>query len=264
MPFIIDSWDRRIRRATDLAADDGPSAALLAFYARVLTRQRAIDDAVRGRPLTGALARDVPLLHEAATALVRDVAEHGPEMLAVEAHGLAQSDRSALDAILLSYWRDPSDRRFFPKAILQPYAQRLAETGVKPIDRTSVAMDNRCPSCGGAAQLSILEGGAGVTAIDGGSRQLLCATCLSRWTFARIRCPACGEDDERKLVHFHSPEFDHVRVDACESCRRYLKSVDLGRLGVAVPLVDEVATGALDLWARDHDYQKIELNLVGL
>jgi FdhE protein len=264
MPSISDSWDRRIRRATDLAAENGPSATLLAFYARVLTRQRAIDDAVRRRPLTGTLTRDVPLLREAATALVCDVAEHGPATLAVEALGLAQSDRSVLDSILLSYWRDPSDRRFFPKAILQPYAERLAGTGVKPIGRISVAMDNRCPSCGGAAQLSILEAGAGVTAIDGGSRQLLCATCLNRWTFARIRCPACGEEDERKLVHFHSPEFDHVRVDACESCLHYLKSVDLGRLGLAVPLVDEVASGALDLWARDHGYQKIELNLVGL
>jgi FdhE protein len=264
MPFISDSWDRRIRRATDLAADRGPSATLLAFYARVLTCQRAIHDAVRGRPLTGTLTHDVYLLREAGAALLRDVAEHGPEMLAVEAHGLARSDRSALESILLSYWGDPSDRRFFPKAILQPYAQRLAETGVKPIGRTSVAMDNRCPSCGGAAQLSILEAGAGVTVIDGGSRQLLCATCLSRWTFGRIRCPACGEEDERKLVHFQSPEFDHVRVDACESCRHYLKSVDLGRLGLAVPLVDEVASGALDLWARDQGYQKIELNLVGL
>jgi len=55
-----------------------------------------------------------------------------------------------------------------------------------------------------------------------------------------------------------------VRVDACESCRHYLKSIDLGRLGLAVPIVDEVAGAALDLWARDHGYEKIELNLVGL
>jgi formate dehydrogenase maturation protein FdhE len=40
--------------------------------------------------------------------------------------------------------------------------------------------------------------------------------------------------------------------------------VDLTRLGIAVPVVDEVAGASLDLWAREHDYQKIELNLVGL
>ena len=55
-----------------------------------------------------------------------------------------------------------------------------------------------------------------------------------------------------------------MRVDACDSCRHYLKSIDLGRLGLAVPLVDEVAAAALDLWALEHGYEKIELNLVGL
>ena len=34
--------------------------------------------------------------------------------------------------------------------------------------------------------------------------------------------------------------------------------------GVAVPLVDEVAGAPLDVWASDHGYVKIELNLVGL
>jgi formate dehydrogenase maturation protein FdhE len=31
-----------------------------------------------------------------------------------------------------------------------------------------------------------------------------------------------------------------------------------------MPLVDEVAAAPLDLWAREHDYIKIEMNLVGL
>jgi formate dehydrogenase maturation protein FdhE len=29
-------------------------------------------------------------------------------------------------------------------------------------------------------------------------------------------------------------------------------------------VVDEVAAAALDVWAREHGYAKIELNLVGL
>jgi hypothetical protein len=29
-------------------------------------------------------------------------------------------------------------------------------------------------------------------------------------------------------------------------------------------LVDEIAAAPLDAWAREHDYHKIELNLVGL
>jgi hypothetical protein len=33
---------------------------------------------------------------------------------------------------------------------------------------------------------------------------------------------------------------------------------------LAIPLVDEIAAAALDLWAVEHGYTKIELNLVGL
>ena len=55
-----------------------------------------------------------------------------------------------------------------------------------------------------------------------------------------------------------------MRVEACDTCRHYLKGIDLTRLGIAVPLVDEVASAPLDLWADEHGYVKIELNLVGL
>jgi len=84
------------------------------------------------------------------------------------------------------------------------------------------------------------------------------------WRFRRLLCPHCGEEDERKLGYFHSPAFDHLRLDTCDSCRHYLKGVDLTRLGIAVPIVDEVASAPLDVWATDHRYVKIELNLVGM
>jgi formate dehydrogenase maturation protein FdhE len=40
--------------------------------------------------------------------------------------------------------------------------------------------------------------------------------------------------------------------------------VDLTRLGLAAPLVDEVYAAPLDLWAGEHGYSKVELNLVGV
>ena len=43
-----------------------------------------------------------------------------------------------------------------------------------------------------------------------------------------------------------------------------LKGIDLTRFGLAMPLVDELYAAPLDLWAREHGYTKIELNLVGL
>ena len=70
---------------------------------------------------------------------------------------------------------------------------------------------------------------------------------------------------DKEYVAMKAPAaLEHLRVDACETCHRYLKAVDLTKLGFAVPLVDEVAGASLDLWAREHGYEKIELNLIGL
>jgi len=277
---VRDSWDRRIRRAEQLAADAGPAASLLAFYARLLRQQQAIYDSLQGRSITGALEQEVTLLTRAGSAVLEEVAAHGPAPLVAEARALLARDGSALAARLAAYWRDRSDRQFFAKAILQPYAQRCAETGVDaarsperlallpPGSRLQHARGaslsgERCPRCGGAPQLSILDAAA-ADSLEGGSRELLCATCLTTWPFRRVLCPACGEEDERKLGYFQSPALEHVRVDACETCRHYLKTVDRSRLGLAVPLVDEVAGASLDIWAQEHGYTKIELNLVGL
>ena len=168
---------------------------------------------------------------------------------------------SALDAILAAGWRERSGQPFFAKMVLQPYAEYLAAVNVRPVDRDAPPGPSACPFCGGAPQLAILEhAGDG----DGGGRQLLCATCLTTWPFRRVLCAHCGEEDERRLGYFQSPAFRHLRVDACETCKHYLKTVDLTRLGLAVPIVDEVAGGSLDLWAMEHEYRKIEVNLIGL
>jgi len=99
---------------------------------------------------------------------------------------------------------------------------------------------------------------------DGGGRSLLCALCLTWWPFLRVRCAGSGGTGQRKPSYFKTASYDHLRVDACDTCRRYVKAVDLTRLGLAVPIVDELAGAPLDLWAREHGYQKVELNLVGV
>jgi FdhE protein len=264
MRRVPESWDRRVQRAERLAADGGPNASLLAFYARLLRRQQAVAESLRDRNLSGALENEIWLLHQPAFELLREVAAHGPDQLADEARAILKGPRATVDELLFAYWRAPTDRQFFPKAILQPYGERLTATGARELNGPAAHAERRCPRCGGAPQLSVLESPSGVTVADGGGRRLLCAVCLATWPFRRLLCPWCGEEDEHNLVYFRSPELDHLRVDACESCRRYLKSVDLGRLGLAVPLVDEAAGAALDVWARQRGYEKIELNLLGL
>jgi formate dehydrogenase maturation protein FdhE len=56
----------------------------------------------------------------------------------------------------------------------------------------------------------------------------------------------------------------HVRLDECSSCARYLKTVDLRSRGDAVPLVDDLASVELDLWASERGLTRVEMNLFGL
>jgi formate dehydrogenase accessory protein FdhE len=258
-PGLGDPWVRSIRRADQLAAGAESTAPLLVFYGRLLRHQKAIYDALCAGPPSGSLERDLPLLEQPVAALLRDLVAQGPAPLAAEARALLTN--GSIAASLRSYCQARSDRQFVAKAVLQPYGQWLAQAG--GTSRGHEPLAALCPRCGGASQLSIL-GGAGSPADDGGGRQLLCAACLTAWPFRRVLCPACGEEDEKKLGYFRTAAFEHVRIDACDTCRRYLKSIDLGQLGLAVPLVDEVAAAPLDLWAREHGYEKIALNLVGL
>ncbi len=65
------------------------------------------------------------------------------------------------------------------------------------------------------------------------------------------------------MAYYSAPEIAHVRVDVCDTCHTYLKSIDLTKTGLAVAVVDELATMPLDLWAREHGYQKLQINLLG-
>ncbi len=258
------AWDRRICRADELAAANGATASLLGFYRQLLRQQKAIHQTFADRALEGTIDADATRIAEAADSLWRAVAACGPDALAGQARTLLDASLAVRVEELNGYWHDRSDRRFFAKALFQPYCQLIAENGTTRFFTPS-GNDSRqqscCPRCAGAPQASILEAAA---AADGSTRRLLCATCLTTWPFRRVVCPACGEEDERKMAYYRAPELDHLRVDACERCGNYLKSIDLGRSGLADPLVDEAAGAALDLWARARGYQKIELNLLGL
>jgi len=163
----------------------------------------------------------------------------GLECLANRGHVITQQHLEA-------FWRGDElgpVETFYARALLEPFAARLDE----------------CPWRGHKPQVAILrpEG-------YGAKRSLECALCSSEWPFPRVECPACGERDFEKLAVYTAPEFEHIRIDACESCGRYLKTVDLSKNGRAVPVVDELAAVPLDLWAAEQGYVKIQANLLGL
>ena len=262
---MIRWWNKQIQRADHLAEQSEGARDLLLFCGQLLRAQKNVYELLHARnssPLSGNLETDLPVIAEALPSFLRVVEECGPELLAAEAISLANESATVIHDLFMNYWRRPSDIQFFPKAFLQPYGRWLVEVGMRPIGRELAGCERCCPFCGGNPQVSYLQ--SKEPSAESGKRDLLCATCLSTWEFRRVVCAHCSEERPAKLGYFHSPEFDHIRIEACDTCKHYIKGIDLTRLGLAAPLVDEIYGAPLDLWAREHGYTKIELNLVGL
>jgi FdhE protein len=185
----------------------------------------------------------------------------GSAALAGYAAELLEKGVGVWEALLRSRWQDgrsgstaPGAQEFFSRALLQPYAEYLASRGDAPKEG-----EGTCPFCTARPVVGVLrpEG-------EGARRSLICSLCGTEWLYRRIVCPNCGEADKGKLPIYKAEGIGHVRVEACDSCHCYLKSVDLTINGLAVPVVDELATVALNLWAEETGYVKIEANLLGL
>jgi formate dehydrogenase accessory protein FdhE len=255
----MDFWPKQISRAIDLANTSEGTNELLVFYAHLLRAQSEVHEFLLSQhdwTPSGELERDIPVFRSTFTTILKTVEHAGPARLVERARSLQSTQ--AIDEMLLDYWHTPSDTEFFAKAFLQPYAQYVAQ--LHP--RNAAHNEKRCPVCDGKPQLSFLQNEE--TTAESGNRDLICAKCLSVWSFRRVVCANCGEENPAKLAYFQTTALNHVRVEACDTCKYYLKGVDLTRLGHAQPLVDEVAAAPLDLWAVEHGYTKIELNLIGL
>ncbi len=99
---------------------------------------------------------------------------------------------------------------------------------------------------------------------DGAKRFLICSLCSTEWAYGRIVCPACGEETVDKLAIYTANQFNHVRVEGCDTCGHYIKTIDLTKNGLAVPVVDELATIPLNIWAHEHGYVKMQTNFLGI
>ena len=58
--------------------------------------------------------------------------------------------------------------------------------------------------------------------------------------------------------------FPAISLDACESCRQYVKSIDLDLERGAIPEVDDLASLPMDLWAIQEGYGRIEPGWSGI
>jgi FdhE protein len=245
--------EARIARADHLAVRHPSAAPLLNFYAELARFQKPIFSELQLKRQT-----DLRALVCHFPSLIKLVLRSGTELLANFAAENLRSTDVQLE-LLSAVWEggeavDPAGR-FYARVLLQPFAEYLASRGDVPAN----AAGPTCPFCNARPVAGVLRGEG-----DGAKRWLLCSLCSSEWQFRRVLCPGCGEENKDKLPIYIAAEFHAARVDACDTCQTYLKSIDLTKDGHAIPAVDEIATVALNIWAEEHDYVKLETNLLGM
>jgi FdhE protein len=265
-------YDARIRRAERLSSEHTFAAEFLDFYKHVAAFQKTLRAKIAAS--SGAKSRSAP------TADLRDpldltvllphfrgflslIEQHAPPALGKSAHQMSLLPSDSWVASLEAYWEHAGKydqqvgalAQFLARAFLQPYAEsRAAQTPRAP----QVVTVRVCPLCGSRPLMGVLrvEG-------DSGKRFLLCSFCSQEWEFRRILCPTCGEEAEGKLPVYVAEQLPHIRVEACDTCKFYLRTVDLTKDGHAIPLVDDLAAIPLTLWAHEHGYSRLQPNLLG-
>jgi len=278
------AWKRRIQRAEKLAPQHPFASEILSFYLRVARFQQNIYQRIErdsaseprsagvtpaiewaSRPLpgqqdAGATRADAATL-DCFRQFIEVVQEHGPARLAQVARDLGTAPNVTCSDLLDTVWaangEPPANPdEFLAFAFLQPHAEFVRSQFRLQLEGYSHSV---CPFCNRKPALGVLRQQG-----DGARRSLLCGFCLTEWEFRRVVCPGCGQEDHTKLPVYTAEQFPHIRVECCDTCKSYIKSIDLTKSGLAEPLVDELASVPLNLWAQERGYAKLHPNLLGM
>ncbi len=114
-----------------------------------------------------------------------------------------------------------------------------------------------CPVCAHEPDMAKFER-------EAGRRILHCPLCDSEWAFRRLQCPFCLNDDQNSLRFFFVDQKSPYRVDVCDECGRYMKTVDERKLeeGQKVRFaVEDMATIDLDMAAWEEGFRKPYLHV---
>lgn len=271
----------RIRRAESLASRHPFAREVLHFYAVLAAFQKDLYERLAKdwgpKPVVppGGDIRsgpNLPILTKPFESFLKLVESRAPGPLAAEAKLIHGQGETAWATTLEEFWKtglqepapdteslengtDEPLKEFLSRAFLQPYAEFIVSAMLPPVLPMTVS---RCPRCNSQPLLGVLrpEG-------DGGKRFLQCSFCSQEWEFRRIFCAHCGEDDEFKLPVYVAEQFPYIRMETCESCKHFLRTIDLTKDGHAIPMVDDLAAIPLSLWAKENGYTRIQSNLLG-
>ena len=266
------NYDARMRRAKNLKETYPFASEILTFYGHICAMQQGLSQELAKTlpsdarsPEPGRLREhlDVDVVLPFVKNSLTELLPHSPgplaEFMKEYLHGSQERWAASLHRYVTQGGTDEevgdSREELLARILVGPYAQVQAAKQRTPATGPAETL---CPHCAARPVAGVLrvEG-------NGGKRFLLCSFCGTEWEFRRIYCAYCGETREESLPVFVAEKFPHIRVEACDTCRHCIRTVDLTKDGNAIPLVDDLAAIPLALWADEYGYQRIHPNLLG-
>lgn len=258
-----EAFEQRAARAEALAAQGGSAVELLSFASDLLRLQGQLAGELAKRhvrqPWSGSALDDAAALAPLWDDFLKSLRRSSAPELAREAERLLAADATARWTPVASFWAATGEAEdFLARAFLRAYSETLRALSV------AVARprpEGYCPTCGGAPGISLRRTGP---ESEAGHRYLVCSLCGAEWPTTRIHCPLCQEADPVKLPVYSSEQYPGVRLEVCDACRHYVKSIDLTLDARGIPEVDDLLSVALDLWAQEQGYERIEPGIAGV
>jgi len=153
-----------------------------------------------------------------------------------------------VDEILNESGIDKKIFLFFLKESAMPSIEEGLKSFLKEVNGEKW-LKNFCPICGSPPFLALLKE-------EVGKRYLLCSYCGYEWRFDRLACPFCENREQEFLQYFYEEGEENYRIDTCEKCKQYIKTLDLRKMELIDPLLEDISTLHLDLLASKKGYNR--------
>lgn len=173
-----------------------------------------------------------------------------------EAMSLGQIDFTRLPlnevpAFSLPYHEDELSMLLF--IIGKPYFLAL---GKKQDEHRRAWEAGRCPVCNALPVLSSIDWE--------GRRHLYCSFCGTKGQFKRISCPVCKSTENEQLNIITAEEEEGFRIDTCDACKSYIKTVQADRMENLAPDYVDLLSLPLDIIAQNKGYKRNTPNPIGM
>ncbi len=138
--------------------------------------------------------------------------------------------------------------KIFTELISAPFFELSAETFLEKIEKLHWN-EPICPVCGSLPSFAEIDE-------QNRKRTLWCRRCNTTWHFTLDKCPFCLNDDHRKQKFLFLSNRKPYRIDACDNCGQYLKTVNHSFLSNKVDFsVMNIVTFYLDILAKHFGYK---------